>query len=226
MVFVVIFVLLISLACFFVGVSLFMEDEFGSAVIMVLVGFAVMVGAFLMQEKDYNMMNANAYTAYFAYEDGYLSVDELNVFSGYTDTKELVRDMNREDVSDGSYEFYEGLVNKIINKVDSSDEKLKFKKYVLIRDQERLARIWLDNELDDRERELIEFAGDLLSMSDREVGELIEDLEVDDEKVDLTSLNSMISKLDNSYAGFKVSEVYEDGSDDNGDFYKVDKDRD
>lgn len=228
MVFIVTIALLISLVCFIAGISFFMDGEFGLSTVLVLIGFVVMSCTILIQEEDYNMRNGTAYTAYFAYEDGDLSVDELKVFSEYTDTKELARNMNREDVSDGSYAFYEGLVNKIIDEADSSEEKLKFKKYVLIRDQERLEDMLLDNEIDVRERELIEFAGDVLSMSDREVDEVIEDLEADEEKVDLTSLNSMISKLDTLYVGFKLSEVYESSNDDsdNRGFYKVDTERD
>lgn len=233
MVFIVTIALLISLVCFIAGISFFMDGEFGLSTVLVLIGFVVMSCTIFIQEEDYNMRNGTAYMAYFAYEDGDLSEDELKVFSEYTDTKELARNMNREDVSDESYEVYEGLVNKIVDEADSSEEKLKFKKYVLIRDQERLEDILLDNQLDDRERELIEFGGDLLGMSDREVSEVIEDLEADKEKIDLTSLNSMISKLDILYVGFKLSEVYEDGKDDldggsdgNGDFYNVDKDRD
>ena len=228
MVFIVTIALLISLVCFIAGISFFMDGEFGLSTVLVLIGFVVMSCTILIQEEDYNMRNGTAYTAYFAYEDGDLSDDELKVFSEYTDTKELARNMNREDVSDEYYAFYEGLVNKIIDEADSSEEKLKFKKYVLIRDQDRLEDMLLDNELDVRERELIEFAGDVLSMSDREVDEVIEDLEADEEKVDLTSLNSMISMLDTLYVGFKLSEVYENGtadSDPSG-FYKVDKERD
>ena len=227
MVFIVTIALLISLVCFIAGISFFMDGEFGLSTVLVLIGFVVMSCAIYTQEGDYNMRNGTAYMAYFAYEDGDLSDDELKVFSEYTDTKELARNMNREDVSDEYYAFYEGLVNKIIDEADSSEEKLKFKKYVLIRDQERLEDMFLDNELDVRERELIEFAGDVLSMSDREVDEVIEDLEADEEKVDLTSLNSMISKLDILYVGFKLSEVYESSNDDSdtGGFYKVDKNR-
>lgn len=141
-----------------------------------LLGF--MIGFSLLNDVT-NPSNAevsvdDAYVAYRAYEDGAFSWYERSVLSNWL--VEYSIDLNRDRglLNERDENAYEMMVNDLIERSDSSEGHVEFKRYVLEQDAYDVLSVGLDGKLDERERELLEFAGDVVG---KDVTKVVSDLE-------------------------------------------------
>lgn len=151
----------------------------------------------------------DAYDAYYAYEDGVISVDEEITFESYgsivdEDVRlildemplqgmDLAKKVDRVQLSDTLMSEYNGLVNRVIELADSSENKLAFKQYVLEKRQDDLLKIWYDEKLDDTEKELLGFAGEVSGISTEGI---VNDLSAGDVDAGLSGLDKVFKALD------------------------------
>lgn len=149
---------------------------------------------------------SNVYVAYRAYDDGKFSDSEIDRLSGVPFDYRLKDAIDTGELSDSEALAYEDEVNNMIDNVDPSDGKLVFKGFVLSMEFDELLSVMLDGQLDERERELIGFAGDVL---DRDVTNVISDLErfVDSGVDSVESYEDLISGLDDEFGYFDVSKI-------------------
>lgn len=181
---------------------------------------------------DASMYNKNAvaYTMYRAYDDGRFTEDELDAFRQYgeiseedvsvvldemqPDGEDLVKEVSPEVMRD-----YEVLVNGAIERADYTKDKLDFKRYVLEQEDEQrvLYRLWVDKKLDDRERELVEYLGDVTY---RNTDGVISDLEAGEYDRAVEELGILYNSVSNVSTKFKLGDIAVDGSED--EFFKLD----
>lgn len=149
---------------------------------------------------------SNVYVAYRSYDDGKFSESEIDRLSGVAFEYRLKDAIDTGELSDSEAKAYEVEVNRMIDGLDTSEGKLEFKSFVLYMEKEDLLSVLLDGSIDERERELIEFAGDVLG---RDVTNVIEDLERFGDSVvgSLKSFEDLIKGLDDEFGYFDVEDI-------------------
>lgn len=164
-----------------------------------------------------------AYVAYYAYEDREFDDAELVLFKGIV-SEDLYESMGSGELEGSDVVAYEKVVNELIDEADPSEEKLAFKEYVVVdRGQDILENMWVDEKLDDREAQLVEFAGELVGDS---VGaeKILISLRFEGTAKEafirngLSEYSTVLAKLRKKYDRFEVSDIDEEGTDS---FYKV-----
>lgn len=164
-----------------------------------------------------------AYLGYRAMDDGEFDEMELEAFRMYgkrndIDVENVLGKMSDGSATDADRLAYESWVNGMITDSDHTEKKLSFKKYVVEREQDVLAGIWRDKNLDARERELVEYLGEYLIRDGTD--RLIEQLEAGNFEDSVDELNVMFEKLSNTSGRFTLGET---PMDEQGNlFYEVD----
>ena len=205
------FILVVNLLFYNKGVSF---RDVTLIVTVVVIGFV-----YLVSVNAYAYVNdkmSNAYTVYYAYEDGNVSEDELMAFKRFDvssnfEVDEVIKAVNGKDVSEDELKVYEDLVNEVLDEADSDGNKIDFKKKVLNEREDDLKTLWNDGKLDASERELLTFAGDVARLS---VDDVIENLEDGDYEGSVEMLDKLFVELDDRLYGFSYAKgsLSEDGS--------------
>lgn len=178
------------------------------------------------KESDKDTLFNRAYVAYFAYDDKTFDESELETLEGFV-SRDLFEELSDGDLSDSGKKKYVDVVNDLINDADPSNEKLSFKEYVVVdRGQEELANLWEDGKLDDKEYQLIEFAGELVSLyniAEDIKSNLSGDGTLSESKVKfgLEKYNNLLASLRVTYDRFDVSDVTNVGSSSDDSFYNI-----
>ena len=168
---------------------------------------------------DRSISFETAYVAYNAYEDKKFDEDELFELKWREGiSKTLLREMESGKLSGDAIERYETFVNDLIDRYDSSEEKLEFKEKLLIRDRGIVHSFWEDEELSSQERRLIGFMGDVL---ERDVSDLYEG-----DRVDVSGIKRLMDEFGKDYPKFmrdvETEEAVEDVEEPEVDrFYRV-----
>ena len=115
-----------------------------------------------------------SYVAYRAYDDEQFSWYEKSVLRNWLVDYSIDLNRDRGLLNERDEYAYEMMVNDLIERSDSSEGHVEFKRYVLEQDAYDVLSVGLDGKLDERERELLKFAGDVIG---KDVTNVVFDLE-------------------------------------------------